>query len=191
MLRTITLSGTRVPNVPITLRLRQPCNPATHDIPPNTTEVLRRDTVTDQNGSATLPLPLGCYTLDTNSPPPGMTPFPKGSQRLFLKYAGLTVNGELRFQESGPQPPCSAQTVVLELHDRDKLDDHLLGANPTVRDCDGQWAFVAWDSPGDNARLIRRAANGWTTYVRFPHDVCWAKAAGDGVPARMKDRFPC
>ncbi|WP_194836608.1 hypothetical protein [Nocardia sp. XZ_19_369] len=80
---------------------------------------------------------------------------------------------------------------MLELHDRDKLDDYLLSANLTVRDCDGQWAFVAWDSPGNNARLIRRAANGWTTYVRFPHDVCWTKAAGDGVPARMKEHFPC
>ncbi|QXN95577.1 carboxypeptidase-like regulatory domain-containing protein [Nocardia iowensis] len=188
MVRTITLSGAPVPNVPVTLRLLQLCNPATHDIPPNTTEGLRRDTVTDQNGSATLSLPLGCYSLDTNTPPPGMTPFPKGMQSLFLQYPGLTVDGELRFQESGPQPPCSAQTVVLELDD---LDAHLLSANATVSECDGQWAFVAWDSPGDSARLIRRAATGWTTYVRFPHDVCWTKAAADGVPARMKEHFTC
>ncbi|WP_378741875.1 hypothetical protein [Nocardia brasiliensis] len=188
-IRTRTLNGAPVPNVPVSLRLQQPCDPATNTLPPGTTEVLRRDVVTDRDGSVTLTVPLGCYSFGTDNPPAGRTPFPNGMQGLFLKYAAHPRTGELRFAEPGPQPPCAVQTVVLELDRRNDLYDHLRNTNAEVSECDGQWAHAVWDAPGDNARIIRRDADGWTTYISFPHNVCWAKAAGDGVPARMKEYF--
>lgn len=87
-----------------------------------------------------------------------------------------------------PADACAAQPIVGEL---DNLDEYLRGAKATVRECDGKWAVIVWDVPGDSQRIIRRAANRWTTYVQFPHNVCWAKASADGVPAQLRKYFTC
>ncbi|WP_378732305.1 hypothetical protein [Nocardia brasiliensis] len=186
VLKTRTLSGAPVPKVPVDLRLVQPCDPASHDIPlDGTTEVLRRDAVTDANGSATFAVPVGCYRFGMGTPPPGTTPVPEGMHSLFLLHQGQVVSGELRFQEPNLPPFCAAQTIVHDLDDIGELGSH----NATVTECDGNWAVIVWDVPGDSQRIVRRAPDGWATYVYFPHDVCWTKAAADGVPTRLQDYF--
>ncbi|WP_431972707.1 hypothetical protein [Nocardia sp. bgisy134] len=188
VIRTHTLNGAPVPNVPVELSLRQPCDPAIKDIPTPSTEALRRDAVTDANGTATFTVPAGCYRFGMGTPPPGATPVPEGLHTLFLVHAGQTVTGKLRFQDSEPSEPCAVQTVLREL---DIRFDHLRSAKATVSQCDGKWAHIVWDSPGDSARIIRRTAGGWTNYVFFPHDICWGPASADGVPVRFKEYFTC
>ncbi|MCM6773608.1 hypothetical protein NDR87_09010 [Nocardia sp. CDC159] len=175
-----------MPNVPVNVRLQRPCDPAARDIPPEAKEVLRRDAVTDGNGVASFSVPVGCYYFAMGTPPAGATPVPEGMHSLFLVRGGQTVTGELRFEEPGLGSGCAVQTVVHELDDLGELGTEAA----TVRECDGKWAVIAWDLPGDSQRIIRRAADGWVTYVYFPHDVCWAKASADGVPARMQKYFP-
>ncbi|MFE9576056.1 hypothetical protein ACFYO1_06695 [Nocardia sp. NPDC006044] len=187
-IRTRTLSGTPVPNVPVHLSLVQPCDPASHDIPlGETTETLRRDAVTDGTGLATFSVPTGCYLFGLGTPPPGATPVPEGMHSLFLMSEGQKVSGQLRFEEPGLVPSCAAATIV---HDLDDLGE-LIDANATVRECDGAWAVIVWDSHGDSQRIVRHAADGWLTYVYFPHDVCWTTAVADGVPARLRPYFSC
>ncbi|MFG1795328.1 hypothetical protein [Nocardia sp. NPDC049149] len=84
-----------------------------------------------------------------------------------------------------PQPECAPQTIVRDLDDIGDLGNE----NATVSDCDGTWAIIAWDVPGDTMRLVRRAADRWSTYVVFPHNVCWIKATADGAPPRFQDYF--
>jgi hypothetical protein len=83
-----------------------------------------------------------------------------------------------------PAPACAESTIESEL-------DVDPGPVATIPDCDGQWGVIRWDTPGDNQRLITRTSGTWTTYVRFPHDTCWATATADGVPARLRTYFPC
>lgn len=188
VIRTRTLSGAPVPNVPVHLALVQPCDPASHDIPlGGTTETLRRDAVTDGTGIATFSVPTGCYFFGMGTPPPGATPVPEGMHSLFLVQEGQQVSGQLRFEEPGLAPSCAAATIVHDLDDIGELAD----ANATVSECDGAWAVIVWDSPGDSQRIVRHAADGWITYVYFPHDICWTTAAADGVPARLRPYFSC
>ncbi|MEV6554924.1 hypothetical protein AB0M22_04320 [Nocardia sp. NPDC051756] len=188
VIRTQTLSGSPVPNVPVHLSLVQPCDPASQDIPlGETVEVLRRDAVTDGAGIATFSVPTGCYFFGMGTPPPGTAPVPEGMHSLFLVREGQLVSGQLRFEEPGLAPSCAAATIV---HDLDDIGE-LTSANATVSQCDGAWAVIVWDSPGDSQRIVRHAVDGWITYVYFPHDVCWTKAAADGVPARLRPYFSC
>ncbi|MBF6333025.1 hypothetical protein [Nocardia transvalensis] len=68
---------------------------------------------------------------------------------LFLVRAGQTVTGEMRFEEPGLPPPCAVQMIVHELDDLGELGS----AGTTVSECDGRWAVIAWDVPGDSQRL--------------------------------------
>lgn len=188
VIRTQTLSGAPVPNVPVHLTLMQPCDPASQDIPlGGTIEALRRDAITDSAGIATFSVPTGCYFFGMGTPPPGATPVPEGMHSLFLVREGQLVSGRLRFQEPGLAPSCAAATIV---HDLDDIGE-LTSANAAVSQCDGTWAVIVWDAPGDSQRIVRQAVDGWVTYVAFPHNVCWAKADADGVPARLRPYFTC
>ncbi|CAM4409461.1 hypothetical protein NONI108955_25760 [Nocardia ninae] len=187
VIRTRTLSGTPVPNVPVNLSLIQPCDPSKRDIPLGSNEVLRRDAVTDGNGAATFSVPIGCYHFGMGTPPPGTTPVPEGMHSLFLVRDGELAAGELRFQEPDLPAPCAAQSIVHDLDDIGELGSH----NATVTECDGNWAVIAWDAPGDTQRIVRRTPDGWATYVYFPHNVCWTKASADGVPTRLQKYFNC
>ncbi|MEU0544195.1 hypothetical protein ABZ319_30435 [Nocardia sp. NPDC005978] len=80
---------------------------------------------------------------------------------------------------------CAAATIVKDL----KIDEWQRDAEATVTDCNGEWAFISWDSPGDNARIVYRAASKWADYVRFPHDRCWSEASAAGAPATLQKYF--
>ncbi|MFD3702993.1 hypothetical protein ACFWUP_07580 [Nocardia sp. NPDC058658] len=182
VLRTVTLSGIPVPGVPVRLSLRQPCDPSSHDIPlAETTEALRLDGVTDDQGSAVFTAPTGCYHFGMTAPA-GTNPVPEGMHSLFLVTPGSTVTGKLRFNDAQPASACAESTIETDL-----------GVDPapaaTVSDCDEQWAVVRWDSPGDNQRIIRRVSGAWTTYVLFPHVTCWTTAFTDGVPLQLRSYF--
>ncbi|MFE3544902.1 hypothetical protein ACFXK0_18235 [Nocardia sp. NPDC059177] len=186
VLRTATLSGVPVPAVPVYLSLQQPCDPASHDIPVGeTTETQRLTGVTDSSGLATFTAATGCYRFGMTAPA-GTNPVPEGMHTLFLVDAGATVTGQLRFQDTAPEPApaCAESTIETEL-----------GVDPApvadISGCDGQWAVVRWASPGDNQRIITRASGTWTTYVLFPHTTCWDTAAADGVPDRLRQYFNC
>ncbi|WP_280232443.1 hypothetical protein [Nocardia cyriacigeorgica] len=186
VIRTQTLSGNGVPDVPVNVRLIQPCDPATRDIPlGQTTEVLRRDGITDATGVTSFQVPVGCYYFGMD-PPPGTTPVPEGMHSLFITHAGETVAGTLRFEESGAPSPCAADTIEHDL----QVGPELADASATVTECDGRWAIIAWDVPGDSQRLVRRDGGAWSTYVAFPHETCWSRAGADGVPARFERHFP-
>ncbi|WP_228792671.1 hypothetical protein [Nocardia cyriacigeorgica] len=186
VIRTQTLSGVGVPDVPVNVRLVQPCDPATRDIPVGeTTEVLRRDGVTDASGVTSFEVPVGCYYFGMD-PPPGTTPVPEGMHSLFITRAGETVDGTLRFEEPGLPPPCAAETIERDLG----VGPELANASATVSDCDGRWAIIVWDTPGDSQRLVRHDGTTWSTYVAFPHETCWSQAVADGVPGRFEKYFP-
>ncbi|WP_249040431.1 hypothetical protein [Nocardia cyriacigeorgica] len=186
VIRTQTLSGVGVPGVPVNVRLVQPCDPATRDIPVGTTtEVLRRDGITDASGVISFEVPVGCYYFGMD-PPPGTTPVPEGMHSLFITRAGETVVGTLRFEDPGLSPPCAADTIERDLG----VGPDLANASATVSDCDGQWAIIVWDTPGDSQRLVRHDGTTWTTYVAFPHEICWSQAVADGVPSRFERYFP-
>ncbi|MFC9662314.1 hypothetical protein ACFVJ5_18935 [Nocardia sp. NPDC127606] len=186
VLRTVTLSGIPVPGVPVYLSLQQPCDPSGHDIPVGeTVETLRRDGVTDEQGRAAFVTEIGCYRFGMTAPA-GTNPVPEGMHSLFLITPGGTATGQLRFQDAPPEPApaCAESTIETEL-----------GVDPgpvaTIPDCDGQWGVIRWDTPGDNQRVITRTSGTWTTYVRFPHDICWSSAVADGVPDRLRPYFAC
>ncbi|MGY0500534.1 hypothetical protein ACWZHB_18765 [Nocardia sp. FBN12] len=186
VLNTVTLSGIPVPGVPVHLSLQQPCDPASNDIPVGeTVETLRRDGVTDEQGRAAFVTEIGCYRFGMSAPL-GTNPVPEGMHTLFLLTPGGTATGQLRFQDTTPEPApaCAESTIETELG----VDP---GPAATIPDCDGQWAVIRWDTPGDNQRVITRTAGTWTTYVRFPHDTCWSSASADGVPDRLRAYFNC
>ncbi|WP_218581754.1 hypothetical protein [Nocardia cyriacigeorgica] len=186
VIRTQTLSGVGVPDVPVHMRLVQPCDPAGHDIPVGeTTEVLRRDGVTDATGVTSFQVPVGCYFFGMD-PPPGTTPVPEGMHSLFITRAGETVAGTLRFEEPGLPSSCAAETIEHDLG----VGPDLANASATVTECDGRWAIISWDVPGDSQRLVRHDGTVWTGYVSFPHEICWSRAMADGVPARFQRYFP-
>lgn len=186
VLRTATLSGTPVPGVPVYLSLQQPCDPAGHDIPVGeTTEAQRLDGVTDASGLAVFTTVTGCYRFGMTAPA-GTNPVPEGMHSLFLVDQGASVTGQLRFQDTPPEPApaCAESTVETEL-----------GVDPApaadISECDGQWAVVSWATPGDNQRIITRTSGTWTTYVLFPHTTCWETATADGVPGSLRRYFNC
>ncbi len=186
VLHTVTLSGIPVPGVPVHLSLQQPCDPASNDIPVGeTVETLRRDAVTDEQGRAAFVTEIGCYRFGMAAPA-GTNPVPEGMHSLFLVTPGSTATGQLRFQDTapGPTPACAESTIESELG----VDP---GPAATIPDCDGRWAVVRWDTPGDNQRVITRTSGTWTTYVRFPHQTCWSTASADGVPDRLRTYFNC
>lgn len=187
MLRTVTLSGAAVPDVPVHISLRQPCDPARLDIPVGETrEALRQDAVTDATGSAVFTAPLGCYQFGMRAPA-GTSPVPEGMHSAFVVESGQVVTGLLRFQEPGLPPTCATETIVRDLD----VSAEFRAARTLVSECDGAWAVIAWDLPGDTQRIVRRANAGpWTTYAVFPHDICWAEAMADGVPDRLRKYFP-
>ncbi|WP_433672600.1 hypothetical protein ACQP06_13965 [Nocardia sp. CA-136227] len=182
--KTATLKGVAVPYVPVHLRLYQPCDPAGHDRAEGTPEVRRFDGVTDLSGQAVFTVPVGCYGLNMDTVP-GTNPVPEGMHTVFVETDGQSVTGKLRFQDPAPDPVCAQQTINHDL----KVESRLSGAAATVTGCDGNWAVIAWDVQGDSQRVVRHTASGWTTYVGFPHNVCWAKAEQDGVPDRLKKYF--
>ncbi|WP_280299657.1 hypothetical protein [Nocardia neocaledoniensis] len=179
-LRTETLSGTPVPNVPVWIGLRQPCDPAGHDIPVGeTTETQRQEAVTDTDGRAVFTAPVGCYHYGMTAPA-GTNPVPEGMHAAFLTTGGQTVDGKLRFQDAAG--PCHPDGISADLG---LLD------NATVGWCDGTWAVISFDTPGDNQRIVHRVGGTWTTYVLFPHEVCWSTAEADGVPVALRAYFTC
>ncbi|MGX1808069.1 hypothetical protein ACWIGI_20310 [Nocardia sp. NPDC055321] len=187
-IRTATLGGTAIPYVPVHLRLYRPCDPATHDLPEGTPESQRWDAVTDIDGQAVFSVPVGCYRFGMD-PPVGTNPAPEGLHTLFVETAGQVVNGRLRFQDPAPQPLCASQAIVHDL----AVEEGLRKATPTVTDCDGSWAVISWNVPGDSQRIVHRGTDfGWKNYVVFPHQVCLDKAKTDGVPAPLHKYFsPC
>ncbi|MFI9510159.1 hypothetical protein [Nocardia sp. NPDC052566] len=189
VIRTATLSGKPVPNVRVNLSLQQPCDPAGHDIPPGETNEARRwNGVTDGNGTATFSVPVGCYFFGLDKPaPPGTKPVPEGYHTLYVTAPGQKVDGLLRFEDPAPTGNCAPGVIAADLTDIGALKN----ATATVRECDGQWAVIVWDVHGDSQRIVRRKADRWSTYVVFPHDTCWARAAADGVPIRLKPYFTC
>lgn len=185
VIKTLTVSGGAVPNVPVAVRLIQPCDPARRDIPVGETAETRQWTgTTDGNGTTTFAVPVGCY-LFTMQPPPGSSPVPEGMHSAFVTAPGQIVSGVLRFEDPVP-PPCTAEAIV------DDLDapPYLAAAPAAVSDCEGGWAVIVWNVPGDSQRIVVHNPDGWTTYVGFPHDTCWTEALADGVPARLQRYFP-
>ncbi|MFC7451078.1 hypothetical protein [Rhodococcus daqingensis] len=81
--------------------------------------------------------------------------------------------------------PCDPEALTQDL----TMDAFLAAATATVDHCADGWAVIRWDSPGDNQRIVRNLDGQWTTYVLFPHEVCWAQAAADGVPAALTKYF--
>ncbi|MFI6210755.1 hypothetical protein ACIBCD_02090 [Nocardia brasiliensis] len=187
IIKTRTLSQVPVPNVPVYVTLVQPCDPASHDIPlGETREVLNRQAVTDGSGSATFAVPLGCYRFGMGAPPPGTKPVPEGMHQLFLVREAEVVEGLLRFDDTG-QPQCSPGAIAHDLDDIGGLTEY----QAKVHYCDGAWGVIVWDAPGDSQRIVRRGNGGWVTYLVFPHDQCWSKAAADGVPESLRHYFSC
>ncbi|MGW4848411.1 hypothetical protein [Nocardia brasiliensis] len=148
--------------------------------------MLNQQAVTDSSGSATFAVPLGCYRFGMVTPPPGTKPVPEGMHHLFLVRAGETVEGLLRFDDA-ERPRCSPGAIAHDLDDIGGLTEY----QAKVEYCDGAWALIVWDAPGDSLRIVRRTGGGWSTYLAFPHDQCWAKAAADGVPLTLKYNFSC
>ncbi len=183
-IKTASLKGVAIPYVPVHLRLYQPCDPAGHDRTEGTPEVQRFDGVTDLSGQAVFTVPVGCYGFDME-PVPGTDPVPEGMHTLFVETDGQAVTGNLRFQDPAPEPVCAQQTINHDL----KVESRLSSATAKVTGCDGKWSVIAWDVQGDSQRIVKHTNSGWTTYVGFPHDVCWAKAQKDGVPDRLKEYF--
>ncbi|WP_306363955.1 hypothetical protein [Nocardia sp. CC227C] len=185
VLRTLSLSGIAIPYVPVELALLRPCDPLGHDLPEGTPEVRRWDATTGIDGQATFSVPVGCYRFGMNAPP-GTDPVPEGMHTLFVESDGQTVFGSLRFQDPAPEPVCAPQTIVHDLGEGPPYTT----ATPTVPECDGYWAVISWDIPGDSQRIVRRAhGSPWRTYVSFPHDVCRAEAAADGLPVELEKYF--
>ena len=58
-----------------------------------------------------------------------------------------------------------------------------------VQSCDGQWAMVNNDSPGDTAHLMRWQETFWGSYAAFPTNDCRSKAVADGVPSPYLGSF--
>ncbi|MEV6275994.1 hypothetical protein [Nocardia sp. NPDC051832] len=191
MIFTRTLSNQPVPNVPVNLRLIQPCDPKNDDIPDDGKEVKRWDGVTDATGRAIFTVPVGCYRMGMGQPPAGATPVPEGYHHLFLIRPDSTVEGAFRFQNPVAPDKCSAQTIVSDLAAQGQLysgqEDWTLAA---VRDCADSWGVISWNTPGDTQRIVRRSGDRWSTYVIFPHSTCWSDAAADGVPDRLRGYFP-
>lgn len=191
VIRTVTVSGVPVPGVAVRISLMQPCDPdsgSNAGIPEDANEVSRQEGITDHEGMATFTALLGCYYFGMTAPP-GSNPVPEGLHSIFLKGAGVRVSGDLRFYDPEPGPdsdPCAVSTVARDLDELEEVPSGIA----SVRECDGKWAVIAWDSPGDTQRIVRNSADGWSTYVLFPHDICWAKAVVDGVPARLQPYFP-
>ncbi|MFC9896211.1 hypothetical protein ACFVMC_21190 [Nocardia sp. NPDC127579] len=190
MVFTLTQAQHPVPNVPVGLRQVTPCDAAGRDIPEGAREVLRFDGVTDAQGRAVFTVPVGCYRMIMGEPPAGTRPVPEGMHALFLTRAGETVKGTFRFQDAGWPPVCSAETIVADLAAGGEL--YPGQADPSfarVRECEGRWGIVSWNTPGDTQRIVQHDFERWTTYVAFPHDVCWSKAAKEGVPQRLESYF--
>ncbi|GGK41994.1 hypothetical protein GCM10011591_11860 [Nocardia camponoti] len=180
---TVTLGGSPVPGVSVRLSLQRPCDPATHDIPlGETSEVKRLDGVTNMQGKVSFTAETGCYYLGMTAPP-GTSPVPEGMHTIFLVNPGDTATGKLRFNDVQPQVGvCDEATIETEL-----------GVNPspvaTIDKCDGKWAVIRWDTPGDNQRLVTRVPGRWQTYTIFPHDICWSAAEREGVPPALRTYF--
>ncbi|MEV6432108.1 hypothetical protein [Nocardia sp. NPDC051463] len=187
VIKTLTVSGGAVPNVPVAIGLMRPCDPARHDIPVGEATESRQWTgTTDGNGTTTFAVPVGCY-LFTMRPPPGSSPVPEGMHSAFVSAPGQIVSGVLRFEDPVP-PPCTAAAIVDDLD----VAPYLAAAHATVSECEGGWAVIVWDVPGDSQRIVVHNPDGWTTYIGFPHDACWTEALADGVPARLQRYFlPC
>ncbi|WP_330249209.1 hypothetical protein OG874_22960 [Nocardia sp. NBC_00565] len=111
-------------------------------------------------------------------------------QRVFV-LAAVAVAAAACGGDNESSPPardgttCSAEAIAADLD----LSGQLLAATPTSTSCDGHWAIMVWDVPGDSQRLVRYVGTKWTTYVNFPHNVCWSNAAADGVPADLRHYF--
>ncbi|MFI9510160.1 hypothetical protein [Nocardia sp. NPDC052566] len=188
-IRTRTLAGLAVPDVPVFLDLVQPCDPARQRIPADELiETLRQDGVTDATGMATFVVPEGCYRIGM-APPPGLVPLPDNPDSLFLTGFGRREVGVLRFHDVATPPLCTASAIAADLNIIGEFD----AAWATISECDGHWAVIAWDLPGDTQRVIRRTpTDGWTTYTFTPHTTCWDRAIADGAPQRLHPYFyPC
>ncbi len=186
MILTRTLSGTPVPQVPIELRRIEPCDLARREAPMPSQVVSVGKHVTGADGRAMVDVPIGCYRF-TMTAPPGTSPVPEGMHTLYLAKQFEEVYGELRFTDPAPAGGCAADQVVPDL----KLDQRLAPAKAKVSQCNGYWAVVAGDVPGDSQRIARYADGKWTTYVAFPHNRCWPQALSDGVPAGYRPYFSC
>ncbi|UGT61544.1 hypothetical protein [Nocardia asteroides] len=173
-----------MPNVPVRLARYAPCDPASRELPEGIPEVGHWTGSTDADGRSAFPVPVGCYHFGM-TPPPGSDPVPEGMHTLFVTTDGESVTGSLRFQNPAPTSDCDPRSIAGDLD----LADYQRNATATVRECDGTWAVIAWEVPGDSQRIVRRAAAGWTTYVIFPHNRCWTQAKTDGAPEMLERYF--
>ncbi|MEV0246102.1 hypothetical protein AB0H76_05875 [Nocardia sp. NPDC050712] len=175
------------------LRLVTPCDPAAHDIPVEGVQETQRFTgTTDATGRAVFTVPVGCYRMGMGQPPAGTRPVPEGMHTLFVTRAGEAVEGSFRFQDAGWPPVCSTETIVNDLAAGGEL--YAGQADPALaqlRDCEGTWGVISWNTPGDTQRIVHHNFERWTTYVAFPHDTCWTEATRAGVPERLRPYFNC
>ncbi|WP_159080290.1 hypothetical protein [Nocardia suismassiliense] len=185
IITTVTKSGSRVPRVPVYIRQMGPCNPSIPGIPQHAKEISVRESTTDYAGEAVFTAAVGCYVVGM-TPPPGTYPAVDEWPSLSIAREGQVANAELRFHDAEPDP-CSAKKIAGDLAEQGGIP----AGTPSVRDCDGNWAVISWDSPGDTQRIVWSAADHWSTYLVFPHDRCWARAEVDGAPARLKPYFSC
>jgi len=184
-LRTVTEQGVAVPSVPVHMTRHAPCDPASRDLAEDAAEVGHWAGTTDADGRITFAAtPVGCYRFGM-TPPPGTNPVPVGMHTLFVVTGGEVVTGSLLFQDPAPAPICASQTIVRDLG----LGEPFTSAAATVSECNGAWAVIVWDMPGDSQRIVRQMDARWTTYVLFPHDLCWSWAQSDGAPNTMERYF--
>ncbi|WP_194836386.1 hypothetical protein [Nocardia sp. XZ_19_369] len=185
IITTVTTSGNRVPRVPVYIRQMVPCDPTIPGIPQHAREASVRESTTDYAGEAVFTAPVGCYIVGMTAPP-GTSPATGEWPSLSIAREGQVANAELRFYDSAPDP-CSAETIARDLAKQGGIPTGM----PSVRECDGNWAVISWDSPGDTQRIVYSVPDRWSTYLVFPHDKCWAQAESEGVPARLKPYFSC
>ncbi|MBH0780455.1 hypothetical protein [Nocardia bovistercoris] len=100
VVRTRTVSGAAVADVPVELTLIDQCDPARQTIPTGgSAGTLGLRATTDAGGSATFLAAVGCYYYEITSSPPGRKPVTTGRQTLFLSVPGQTVDAVLTFQD--------------------------------------------------------------------------------------------
>ncbi|WP_018161235.1 hypothetical protein [Smaragdicoccus niigatensis] len=169
----------QVPMQGMTVRASRisPCDPEKGYLPPTDAFIDKFTAVTDVQGRATFTgIPLGCYyvTADDNKD----YQLASGSNGgVFLTSSQPNAEAGLEFERNTSR--CDPASF--------NMTPYFNAA--VVQYCDGQWALVNNDSPGDTARLLRWNETGWVSYAAFPTNDCRSKAVSDGVPSQYFSSF--